>query len=583
MPIVFGKKDAPVASNTNPLELINRRFIKLKSGAEVGKVECTRKAAASDKKKQLSATMKSTDEMELSLDTSHTQSQVYTPSATVSQVLSVLIEAFVRNFNDLISECTDEKKVVVVTSEVFPYQTLLKVLALLCSEHPLLLLYILNYNCAPFLNASKDKKSQAKPLPSFLEKYAEKGTFTFLSYYLRVVNLVALDKLRYFLVSISTGRDTMISRSDGSVGFISEEVAREILTEARAILQNELARPDFLESPSSVQNFCSVSSLIIAFLPIPFLLKLILEEDPNIAEKKSSEARKEPAILTHYVEALKRLRLKNYYKLENVLPFIIQPCSALIQYYNYVILRQPSFNLDGKMMPGNILAKHDFRLLWEQMLAAQAAGTGAFEEIQPQGQNQFYYEEPSGRNIFSRALGDPREDYGDEEDYEMDIDYRGDMGWARGTSARRGRGGGLFMAQQGDLMRAPPQRAVLRAGDDSSDGEREMHQEVLSEEESLGSEEEDDNDDDDNDEQVIRVEVDDDDEDEDARDNAERENARLEEAVDFIERVIERAEVTDELEDLNTDFYRDDYGEKSDHSIAAGKFPISTFSLNNHF
>ena len=88
--------------------------------------------------------------------------------------------------------------------------------------------------------------------------------------------------------------------------------------------------------------------------------------------EKDSEDTKEPALLQLYVEAIKRLRLKNYYKLENVLPFIIEPCSLLIQYHNYITLTQLDLNNNDKYMPGNILIKNNFREMWEILVASQS-------------------------------------------------------------------------------------------------------------------------------------------------------------------------------------------------------------------
>jgi len=54
------------------------------------------------------------------------------------------------------------------------------------------------------------------------------------------------------------------------------------------------------------------------------------------------------------------MRLKNYYKLENVMPFIVEPLSVLIQYQNYIILQELDLDSDEISMPHNVLIKDDY-------------------------------------------------------------------------------------------------------------------------------------------------------------------------------------------------------------------------------
>ena len=155
------------ASGGKPVqaEIVQRRFIKLKNNIEVGKLECVKKS--SDKRKQ-----KATDEIDL-VDLN--QATPYTPSSSISSVLNILIEEIIRSFNEKITICqTQANKETSKNPGLFPYHALIKVLALICHEYPLLLPYILNYNCAQLL--SKDKNSQV-PL---LQKYANQSNFTFL-------------------------------------------------------------------------------------------------------------------------------------------------------------------------------------------------------------------------------------------------------------------------------------------------------------------------------------------------------------------------------------------------------------------
>ena len=432
-------------------EVIQRRFIKLKSNIEIGKLECAKKS--SEKRKQ-----KATDEIDL---TDSNQTAPYTPSSSISLVLNILIEEIIRSFNEKIAICQNQaNKEAPKNSGLFPYHALIKVLALLCHEYPLLLPYILNYNCAQLL--SKDKNSQI-PL---LQKYANQSTFTFLSYYLRVINYIALDKFRYFLVSIASGRDTLIQKAENNLVFLGEEVARELVNEMKAILKAEISHPEFLNTAESVQSFLSVSSLLIALLPIRQLLKIVMEKD--------SEDKKEPVLLQLYVEAIKRLRLKNYYKLENVLPFIIEPCSLLIQYHNYITLNQPDLNNNEKYMPGSILIKHNFRDMWESLVASQSGLEVQLEGHGDRNRHAPHSEDPLFRNFFTRVLEMEEDVIEDEEDIDREDDI------IRGELREMNAFGG--MRELEDVMRVPENAGSRRrepevrdlAGSSEGDEERDI-------------------------------------------------------------------------------------------------------------
>jgi len=483
---VFLSSTAAVTKMTDA-EKAQRRFIKLKDTAEIGKIECSKRPTTADKKKN-----RSTEEVDLA---EPQQSLPFTPSQGVSQVLNVLIENIVSSFDTKISQYAQDKSLASIDhKEIFPYSSLIQVLALLCHEHPLLVPYVLNYNCAGLI--AKDKELA---LPLF-KKLAERSSLSFLSYYLRVINYTALDKLRYFLVGLASARDVLIQKPEGGeLAYLGEEVSREIISELKAILQSELSRADFLETPDSIQSFSSVGFLLIALLPIRQVLKIIMEKD--------SEDKKEPALLRLYVEALKRLRLKNYYKLENVLPYIIEPCSALLQFSNFIILNQVDLSNPEKYMPNNILAKHNFREMWEQLLTNQLNPAERQQDLNldrnrlaPGGVN----EDPFVRNFFTRIL--------EMEDEVEDIEIDEPRGAWRPDS--------LFGA--GGRLGAPQvQRQNIRVREeDSSDEDAEgmqmpeleggVYEWQEEEEQSLESDDEEAQDDDDDDEEDEEVNGDED-------------------------------------------------------------------------
>jgi len=482
-------KSVFLSSQAVPLKMTDaekaqRRFIKLKDTAEIGKIECSKKSAtAAEKKKN-----KSTEEVDLA-EPHH--SLPFTPSQGVSQVLNVLIENIVSSFDAKVSEYATQEKpnLALEQKEVFPYTSLIQVLALLCHEHPLLVPYVLNYNCAGLIAKDKDLS-----LPLF-KRLAERTTLSFLSYYLRVINYTALDKLRYFLVGLASARDVLIQKSEGGeLTFLGEEVSRELLNELKAILQSELSRPDFLETPDSIQSFNSVGFLLIALLPIRQALKIIME--------KESEEKRDPALLRLYVEALKRLRLKNYYKLENVLPYIIEPCSALLQFSNFIVLNNVDLNTNDKYMPNNILAKHNFREMWEQLLTNQLGHAERQQELGldrnrgPGGALGGMNEDPFVRNFFTRVL--------ELEDEVEDIEADEPRGWRQESIFGGGRSGAPQVQRANVRVRQEESSEGDEEGMQMPELERGVYVWQEEDEQSLESDEEaQEDDDDDEDEEVV--------------------------------------------------------------------------------
>ena len=385
------KTTALLAGSKQPeaSEGLAKRFIKLKDSADVGKVECLRK---SEKKKKASVE----EEVDLA---EINQNLPFKPSENISQVLNILIENIVQNFNTTVTKLQSEKTNPSLVKEIFHYRTLLKVLALLCTEHPLLLPYVLNYNCSKLL---ADINETQLPL---LTKYKERTHFSFLSYYLRVINCFALDKLRYFLVAISSNRDTMVQNAEGDAVYLGEEITRELINEFKDILQSEVSRPDFLDSPESIQTICSLGSLLLPLLQVKQTLKIILEKD--------NQTNKDPKLLLLYIDALNKLKMKNYYKFENVLPFIIDPISVLLQYYNYVIFQQPDLSLNVKYMPKGILIKYNFAETWKLIStdqtidSAQVPGNANPYLIGGRGRSQMpdLGMDPNEANTMFEALG----------------------------------------------------------------------------------------------------------------------------------------------------------------------------------
>jgi len=329
----------------DPKSVADNRFIKLKPTVELSKLHCLKKV--SDRKSQ-----KPTSEIDLS-EGSPSQLVAYTPSSIITQALGAIIDSIVVDFsNEFISTVKETEP---THTSLLPYHILIKILLLICSRYPLLLTNVFTYNCAALI----PKEASDVPL---LRNFVDKSNFTFLSYYLRVINYVTLDKLRYFIVESACCQDILIERGDKEMVPIGEQIGQEIIKELQNILQEEVSKPDFLETPESVQTVCSSSSLLLSFIPIRHLFKIILGD----IQKEN------PPLLALYSTALKRLRLKNYYKLENVLPFIIEILSVLIQYYNYVILKQPDLTALQKNMPNDILIKKNYGDIWTGIVSGQS-------------------------------------------------------------------------------------------------------------------------------------------------------------------------------------------------------------------
>ena len=164
-------------------------------------------------------------------------------------MLNILIETVVQNFFTEVKDAiSDQKKK--SSDLLFPYHSLIKMLLLISGRYPLLLPSIFSYNCASLI--PKDEKLLEK-VP-ILKEFTSKTNFTFLHLYLRVINFVTLDKLRYFLVESSACRDilTLEKAQDKAQISIGSEIGTEIIRELENIFQEELNKADFLDNDQSV-------------------------------------------------------------------------------------------------------------------------------------------------------------------------------------------------------------------------------------------------------------------------------------------------------------------------------------------
>lgn len=163
---------------------------------------------------------------------------------------------------------------------LFPYYSVIKLLLLITSRYPLLLPTIYTFNCASTIPVKDDLLFEKIPV---LKNFSGKQHLSFLGFYLRIINYVTLDKLRYFLVESSACRDVLSLEKSGDdskpVTSIGEEIGQEIIRELETILAEEVEKPDFLESGDSIQTICASSSLLIAFLPVRHLLRIILRTE----------------------------------------------------------------------------------------------------------------------------------------------------------------------------------------------------------------------------------------------------------------------------------------------------------------
>jgi hypothetical protein len=199
-----------------------------------------------------------------------------------------LIEAFVALFNEFtIDACgfrttpTKEKN---KDSEedhsdsrtrVVSHQIIYKILLLVAYKYPVLLFDILNHDVGDVVHKFIDqleKKSDSIPAQEALinskifATLKKQSHISFLSYYLRVVNYLGLDKSRNFLVEIVSCLEIGVRNIQKELVPLGQVIGLEIIAEMERMLAEVVNDSDFLRTSQSAQSICSASSLLVSFV-----------------------------------------------------------------------------------------------------------------------------------------------------------------------------------------------------------------------------------------------------------------------------------------------------------------------------
>ena len=262
------------------------------------------------------------------------------PSGTI-QLLHLLLDYIVSYVSQEVSLSEQELKANANQSlPAINLQILIKTIHIIVKKHPILVPFVTKHNVTK--TVKKNLKSK-----HWLERLPNPSQVNFLSFFLRVISVVTFDKFRHFIYLLCLDSPVIIERKE-SYQLYSSELRRRIVSEIYSQLDEEASHKDFLSNLDSKQIFCSLSCLLTYILPLKEVVRYAVPTDYSATQASNSQLPNSNNqtfnFLRVYSEALKRVRVSQYYEIQNIVPFIVAPLTLLVQFQNYVVLHKDQFS-----------------------------------------------------------------------------------------------------------------------------------------------------------------------------------------------------------------------------------------------